>query len=116
MFFHSEHTSPGLLREVYYDVAPAASGEIRALYETTKYPSNPDLIDIIQEFDTPINFADNYGQRIRGYFKAPETGLYQFYSSCDEICDVFLSVDDEPAHKGRLISQVQASRRGIFDE
>ena len=95
---------------------PTTRGEIRALYETTKYPNNPDLIDIIEDFDTPVNFADDYGQRIRGYFKPPETGLYQFFSSCDEICDLFLSVDEEPRHKGRLISQVQASRRGIFDE
>ena len=111
-----DHAFSGLLREVYYDVTPTTRGEIRALYETSKYPNNPDLIDIIQDFDTPVNFADDYGQRIRGYFKAPETGLYQFFSSCDEMCDLFLSVDEEPRHKGRLISQVQASKRGSFNE
>ena len=111
-----EKASPGLLREVYYDVTPTARGEIKPLYETSKYPNNPDFIDIIEDFDTPVNFADNYGQRIRGYFRAPQTGLYQFFSSCDELCDLFVSVDEEPRHKGRLISQIQASRRGIFDE
>ncbi len=101
---------------MYFDVTPTSRGEISALYDTSKYPNTPDLIDIIQAFDAPVNFADNYGQRIRGFFKAPETGQYQFYSSCDEICDVFLSVDEDPMHKGRVISQVQASRRGIYDE
>lgn len=101
---------------MYFDVAPSSNGEIRALYETAKYPNSPDLIDIIQDFDTPVNYADNYGQRVRGYFQPPQTGQYQFYSSCDEVCDVYMSVDQNPAHKGRLISQVQASKRGVFDE
>jgi len=29
----------------------------------------------------------------RGWFKAPETGNYRFYISCDDLCKLFLNTD-----------------------
>lgn len=33
---------------------------------------------------------DKSGQTFDGYFKAPETGEYRFYLSCDDICQLNL--------------------------
>ena len=48
------------------------------LTSNPNFPNNPSSIEVLDKFDAPHNVDDNYGSRIRGFFKAPETGYYRY--------------------------------------
>lgn len=48
------------------------------LTSNPNFPNNPSSIEVLDKFDAPHNVDDNYGSRIRGFFKAPESGLYRY--------------------------------------
>jgi hypothetical protein len=50
------------------------------------------------------DFADNYANRISGFFIPPTTDDYVFFINSDDDSDLFLSTDDTPANK-KLIAQ-----------
>ena len=95
--------SPGLIREVYNNSTTIFS--VEALKRNPKYPQSPDSYGTINVFDAPHNVAEHYGQRIRGWFIAPETGNYTFYSSCDDFCELYLSNDTDSKNKVLIINQ-----------
>lgn len=47
-------------------------------------------------FEAPSNIADNYGQRIRGWIKAPFTGNYIFWIASEDNSELHISTDDNP--------------------
>ena len=53
-------------------------------------------------FEEPMNVADNYGSRIRGYICAPQTGNYTFWLASDDAGELWLSTDEKPANKVRV--------------
>jgi hypothetical protein len=52
----------------------------------------------------PLDVADNYTDRFSGFFLPPATGDYVFFISADDDSDLFLSTDEDPAHK-QIIAQ-----------
>ncbi len=64
----------------------------------------PTYTELLSKFETGVNFADNYANRISGYFTPDTTGLYVFFVASDDDSDLFLSTDDQPGNK-RLIAQ-----------
>jgi autotransporter-associated beta strand protein len=64
------------------------------------------------DFETPENIADNYGQRLRGFFKAPTTGSYNFYIASDDASELYLSTSEDPASKTKIayVSNAVGSR------
>lgn len=61
-------------------------------------------VSLIAGFVAPSNVADNYGQRVSGFFSPPVTGLYAFVVAADDDADLYVSTDDKPANK-RLVAQ-----------
>ncbi|HVY72139.1 MAG TPA: PA14 domain-containing protein, partial [Verrucomicrobiae bacterium] len=61
----------------------------------------------ISSFHVPGNIADNYVQRVSGYFIPDTTGAYVFFISSDDQSALYLSTDANPANK-RLIAQETA--------
>ena len=51
--------------------------KITDLTSNKNFPNNPSSIEVLDKFDAPHNIGDNYGARVRGYFKAPESGKYR---------------------------------------
>lgn len=51
----------------------------------------PDKSEFVFSAATPVNRADAFGARMRGYVTAPSTGSYTFYISGDDSCQLFLS-------------------------
>ena len=47
------------------------------------------------------NFADNYGERVRGYITAPVTGNYYFWIAANSTAELWISNDQEPVNKVR---------------
>ncbi|WP_181163744.1 PA14 domain-containing protein [Pontibacter mangrovi] len=53
-------------------------------------------------FEAPSNTGDNYGQRIRGYVTAPESGQYTFWIAADDKAELYLSSSEDPAGKKKI--------------
>jgi len=69
------------------------------------YPYNPSGRDRLTSLETPTNWADNYGVRVRGYLYVPVTGQYRFWIAGDDNSQLLLSTDATPG-KARLIASV----------
>ncbi|GHA80328.1 hypothetical protein GCM10007389_38150 [Pontibacter akesuensis] len=66
--------------------------------------TQPSSISELSSFEAPSNVANNYGQRIRGYITAPETGLYTFWIAGDDNAELFLSTSEDAARKTKIAS------------
>jgi len=83
------------------------------LLSDTRYPSNPDRVDILTMMEYPPNntyrvAADpvrNYYDSIEGYFIPPATGNYAFLTCGDDEYYLYLSTDDSPANMYQVCAQ-----------
>jgi uncharacterized repeat protein (TIGR01451 family) len=84
------------LREVWLGIP----GEyVSDLVSDPRYPDSPDICDTVANLESPINYGDNYGQRIRGYITPPTSGSYTFWIASDNGGDFYLSTDANPANR-----------------
>jgi hypothetical protein len=65
---------------------------------------DPSSTTLLTSFEAPNGVADNYAQKVSGFFIPAVTGDYVFIVAADDDADLFLSTDDKPANK-RLIAQ-----------
>ena len=93
----------GIRREVY----PGISGTtVESLTGHKSYPNQPGSRQLIKQyFEAPVDEANNYGQRMHGYIKAPVTGSYVFYLSSDDNGELWIS-NDTTTVKMHLIAEV----------
>ncbi len=96
----------GLLREFFGDIA---GNSVADLTGDPTYPDRPTRREVLTDvFETGPDEADNYGQRIRGYLDAPESGDYVFWVSSDDQSVLYLSTDEDATHK-RAIATVNGA-------
>jgi PA14 domain len=57
---------------------------------------------LVGRFETPVNAAERYGQRLRGYVTAPATGDYTFWVSGDDEAELWLSTSADPKDKVKI--------------
>jgi len=89
-----------ITREVWNGIA---GSNVSDLTGNPSYPNSPSSTDQLTEYlQTPANAGDSYGQRIRGYVTAPQTGSYTFWIASDNQGELWLSTDDNPANKQRI--------------
>ncbi|WP_367871943.1 PA14 domain-containing protein [Luteolibacter sp. Populi] len=62
----------------------------------------PTATSYVPFFETPANSADNYGQRLSGYVRPPDSGSYTFWISSDDDSELWLSTTSSPANKVRI--------------
>ena len=86
----------GILREVFYNISGNAVSD---LLNAPAFPTRPSEEFIANAFEAPSNFADNYGQRMRAFLVPPVTGSYFFWIASDDNSALYLSADEDPAHK-----------------
>ena len=91
----------GLLVERWNHIGGA---DVSDLTSVTNYPNSPSIVSISNGLTLPSNNGDNYGQRIRGYIQAPETGSYIFNVTGNNMVQVFLSTDEEEANALEIAS------------
>jgi hypothetical protein len=87
-----------------------------ALLAYTNYPERPDgreFMTNLVSLELPSNWADNYGQRLRGYFHPPKTGDYSFWLAARNDASFWLSPDDKPEHKVPMARSWDATRQGF---
>ncbi len=91
-----------ILREYWLGIGGTA---VSNLTGNANYPNNPTGSDLRTQFSTPTNWADNMGQRMRGWIFPPVSGEYTFWVSGDDETHLYLSSDATPANAS-LVARV----------
>ena len=97
--FINEMETGSINREVWTDIGGVRLSD---LTNHANYPDSPDIEDTLSSFEGPVNWANNYGTRLRGYIHAPVTGAYTFWVSSDDYSELYLSTDADPANKVKI--------------
>ena len=66
------------------------------------FPDNPTGRRLLEELETPSQFQDSYGARIRGFLHPPVSGEYRLVLESRGSSELWLSSDDRPEKKTRL--------------
>jgi len=91
---------PGLgeiSREVWTGVAGTAVADI-------PLGATPNIVDVMNTFETPTNILDNYGTRLRGYLCPAISGDYTFWIASDDNGELWLSTDETEVNKVLIAS------------
>ena len=84
-----------ILREWWTGISGNPVGNLTS---DINYPNNPNGRALITSLEGPIDWADNYGTRIRGYLYPPADGNYTFCIASDDYSQLWLSTDTDPCH------------------
>ena len=68
-----EDSLHGVLQELWYNIP---SRLITSLGADSRFPSNPDVVNILRQFDAPFNFHTDYGQRLTAYLQVHNSSYY----------------------------------------
>lgn len=97
-FCLSENAAVGaediFLREYWMDIS---GNSVTDLTSDLNYPYSPDGSDCLRSLETPTNWADDYGTRVRGYIQPPFNGSYTFWIASDNQSQLWLSTSLNPA-------------------
>ena len=77
---------------------------ITDLTNNANYPNNPTGTEMLDLFEGPVDWADNYATRMYGWLKPTETGEYTFWISGDDAQQLWLSTDIDPANAVQIAS------------
>lgn len=91
-----------LLREWWSQVD---GGTVLELRVDARYPGTPDGRDFLGAFETPSNWGQQTGQRVRGFLTVPVSGAYRFFLSSDDQSMLLLSTDENPANAVNIAFQ-----------
>lgn len=81
----------------------------------TSLLSAPYTESLALELESARNIKDGYyGQVYKGFFKAPNSGRYRFYMSCDDSCQIWLNMTNATAATKILESDWYTSFRNYF--
>ena len=84
-----------ILREYWMGISGTS---VSNLTSNASYPNSPTSYDYRSSFTAPVDWADNMGQRIRGWIYPPVSGQYTFWISGDDETQLFLSTDETTAN------------------
>lgn len=73
-----------------------------------------DQAGMVGAFDS-WSMGENYGCRMRGYVHPPVSGDYVFWIASDNQSELWLSADDTPSRKSRILHLPQAVEQRNFD-
>ncbi|HCO93846.1 MAG TPA: hypothetical protein DIU00_07845, partial [Phycisphaerales bacterium] len=95
-------TVPGLGSVVMERWDNISSADINTLKDNSRYPNNPDVTELLEEFSWDQDL-EMYGGRIHGWVYAPATGDYTFWLCTDNQGELWMSGDDDSSNV-RLIA------------
>ena len=92
----------GIVREVYTNIT---GNSISNLTNHPSYPDKPANRHLVRaQFEAPTNVSDNYGQRMHGLIRAPQTGNYTFWLASDDNGQLWLSTNDSRTNVRQIAS------------
>jgi hypothetical protein len=90
-----------IIREWWLDITGTSVSDLTG---NARYPDTPDGMELVDTFEGPVDWQDNYGSRLRGWLFAPMTGDYTFWIAGDDNSELWLSTDEDPTNKRRIAS------------
>ncbi|HEY9490255.1 MAG TPA: S8 family serine peptidase, partial [Chryseosolibacter sp.] len=87
--------------KIGYEIWTGLPGRECAVIPVATPPSSTSLVSSLQ---TPSNIGDNYGSRVRGYVRAPQTGYYTFWIASNDNSELWLSEDESELNKQEIAS------------
>ena len=101
----TERLHPAARGGVLLEQFNSVSGDsVADLTSHPNFPDGPSSANSLNAFETGSNTGDNFGDRLRGYVHAPETGAYHFYIAADQSAELWLS-NSEDASDRELIAE-----------
>ncbi len=92
----------GLVREVWNNIN---GSYVANLTSNARYPNSPDSRSVITGgFTVPNNFGDNYGQRVHGFFRAPQSGTYTFALTSDDEGILYIAPITQMGNLTRIVT------------
>jgi hypothetical protein len=88
-----------ILREYWTGIGGSV---VSNLTSNAAYPDNPTRRNYPGVFEAPLNQADNYGTRMRGYIHPAVSGMYTFSIASDDSSELYLSTDTDPANMTQI--------------
>ena len=89
----------GVIVESWLGLAGSKVGD---LTQCPRFPLAPDSRARLTALETPVNRADNYGQRLRGFLLPAQDGVYQFWIAADDGAELWLSASESPFERKRV--------------
>lgn len=86
--------SGGILREAWTNVSGYTVNDLK---NSAAYQKSPTFTDVLETFETPTNWADNYGQRLTGTLQVPAEADYHFFIASDDESELWLNAAGETA-------------------
>lgn len=100
-------------RELWRNVPGSSVADLKG---SNFYPCAASKTEFLDTFCLYKSYQDNsYGQRLRSFFRAPETGHFTFQTSCDNSCQLWMSSSESPAGKRLIIDQRVSSKAYSWD-
>lgn len=91
-----------ILREYWLGISGTS---VANLTGHASYPDSPTGSDLRTQFSAPTDWADNMGQRMRGWIYPPVSGEYTFWVSGDDETQLYLGSDATPG-SASLVARV----------
>ena len=66
------------------------------------YPDSPDLVETLNQLDSPHDTTTGIGQRIHGFLHPPTSGNYTFWITSAARSELYLSTDDDPVNASKI--------------
>ena len=86
------NTSSSVVQEIWTNVT--------GIYVTNIPTATPaSLTNVLGTLEGTLNYGDNYGERIRGYFTAPVTGNYYFWIAGSDSAQLWISDDNNEVNR-----------------
>jgi hypothetical protein len=109
-FSSFSYQTGGLRMDIFLLPELAGATDVASLLASDKYINNaPDLTYYVPQFSSRSVYGggtiDQYGGRLAGWIKPTETADYNFFLRSDDLSQLYLSPDENPANKV-LIAEV----------
>jgi hypothetical protein len=88
-----------ILAEYWFGINGTAVSDLTG---NPDYPGSPDSSESRTLFEIPVDWADYYGTRMRGYLYPPQTGNYTFWVASDDAGQLWLSSNADPANATKI--------------
>lgn len=111
--YYAGSGSGQVLREWWSDLNGATLAD---LTNAPTYPNHPTGSELMTgALEGPRDWADDYGERLRGYLHPPVSGIYYFWLAGDDASQFRLSSDEDPLHATQILSLTTATGYRDFD-
>ncbi|HCO96838.1 MAG TPA: hypothetical protein DIU00_23345 [Phycisphaerales bacterium] len=88
--------------EILFEYWDGIGGTLDILYNSDKWPYQPDTWEYRTSLEGETDWADTYSTRVRGFLYPPDTGTYFFWIASDDGSELWLSKGEDPGSATRI--------------